>query len=331
MKKISIITPMFNSFCMMKRNLDVLSKQKACDIELIIVDDCSKDKSYSEALAYAEKSDIEIKVVQNAQNKGPGYSRNNGMSYATGDYITFADSDDYFSEDFLEVLAPLLNKNIDCIIFDYVNVDEQGNKLSLGKSVGIESLSEGFIDTKSALVYTYGAPWGKIYRREVIFENKVQFAELFRNEDMPFTKHAIAMSESVYYCAAKLYNYVQLPTSLMHNSTLSDETNCQTAFSALKENLFEKGFQEELTAIELRWVLNNTVLSRIENKTPYKEVVQYIASHYTKQHLKNKYFRNYPVYVKIISVFAYSKNIFALSLITKYKEWKKKKYVKSSL
>ena len=100
MIKISIVTPMYNSFDMLKRNLDVLGRQNCCEIELILVDDCSIDGSYEKALEFSKTASYEVVVLKNEKNGGPGVSRNNGIKRASGEYITFIDSDDYLSDDF---------------------------------------------------------------------------------------------------------------------------------------------------------------------------------------------------------------------------------------
>lgn len=325
MKRISVIIPMYNSFHMMERNLSVLSQQKDAEMEIIIVDDCSTDDSYTRAKDFASNCQTKVLVVKNEQNGGPGYSRNNGIKHATGDYITFADSDDYFSEDFTKALAPILEDDWDCVVFDYTSVDKEGNLISTGRSLGTDKIAQGEISTEIALVNTKGAPWGKIYKKEIILENNVKFLNLFRSEDLPFTKHAIASSKKIYYCSADLYRYVQLPTSLMHNEDLTDEKNSQIAFSYIAEKISKDKFGEELLAIELKEVLNNTVLIKILKKARRREVVKYIKENYKKEHIKNKYFSGQPTYFKIISYCASHKLIFLLKLICKYKSWKKRK------
>lgn len=321
MKRISVIVPMYNSFHMMKRNLAVLERQTAADIELIIVDDCSKDNSYLEAMQYASQSSLNIVVMKNEKNGGPGVSRNNGIKRATGDYITFVDSDDYFTDNYAEVLAPLMEKGIDCIIYDYFNVNEQGTLLSIGKSIGGGNVNAGYVDSRVALTYTAGSTMCKAYRRELIEQSGAKFGEYFRNEDMPFTKYAIAMSQSVYYCPENLYCYVQVATSLMHDISLLDEANCQRAFSILSERLADKGMDEELLTIELREVLNNTVLIKLQKKESRRDVLRYICAKYSKKHIKNKYFALLPKHVRIVSYCAYFRCILALSLILKYKNY----------
>ena len=325
MSRISVIVPMYNSFHKIKRNLEMLSKQKNVEVELIIVDDCSTDDSFIDAMKYSSESNFDVKVVQNQQNSGPGVSRNNGIEYATGDYITFVDSDDYLADNFFEVILPLFKKDIDCIVFDYLNVDEKGNKLSEGKSISCCNICSGMINPKEAFVYTAGTTWGKVYKRSLVEKSGARFGEFFRNEDMLFTKHAIAMADTVYYCPEKLYMYIQNPSSLMHDDRLLDEKNCQKSFALLSERLCGKELDEELLSIELREVLNNTVLIKAAKRETRKEIVKYIRTNYKKKHLTTKYFCRYPRYVRVISKLAYHKFVFVLRIITRYKNRLKRK------
>lgn len=324
MIKISVIIPMYNSFNMLKKNLSILENQKKAKIEVIIIDDCSTDDSFEKAINYSKRSKLEMIVLQNEKNSGPGYSRNSGISYSSGDYITFADSDDYFTDDFVDVLIPILEKNIDCAIFNYLNVDENENCISRGKSIEIP-LCEGYIDKKMAIVFTYGTTWGKIYRRKVIVENNVLFGNFFRAEDMPFTKHALMSSNSIYYINAHLYCYVQISTSLMHKTELIDEKNCQQAYSFLLQNVDNNLWKDELFAIELREVLNTTVSIRIQKKDTVKSIKSYINENYSKHHFNNKYFHYRSNWVKTVSYLAYYQQILLLSLMLKLKKLKKQK------
>lgn len=323
---ISIIIPMYNSFKLMKQNLMVLEKNPTSKLEIIIVDDCSKDNSFLEAEKYAQESELTIKVIQNDKNSGPGFSRNKGIENATGDYITFVDSDDYLSSDFYNKVSLILSEEeCDCLIFDYALIDKNGSKIASGKSIGTAKVKPGFLEKKSAFVYTYGSTLGKVYRRKIITDNEIRFADLYRNEDMPFTKNAIADSEKIYYLNEELYNYVQVENSLMHNKSLDNEKNCQIAFEILKKNLNEIEWKEELLALELREVLNNSVLIMIGNDASNQKIHQYIKNNYKKEYIQNRYFSAYPLHVKIVSCLAYLKCISVLRLIWRYKKWKKEK------
>lgn len=325
MKKISIVTPMYNSFQQMKRNLKILEKFPPEGMELIIVDDCSKDDSYEQALSYSENAAFPIRVLKNQTNSGPGISRNVGVENADGDYITFVDSDDYLSEDFYEQMYPLMEQSIDCVIFDYQFVSNSGEKLGEGSSIGSSLLLPGLLERNSAFVYTFGSTCGKLYKREILTQYNIQFGKFYRSEDMPFTKVALARCGSIYYFPKRLYNYVQLESSLMHNAALNDERNCQRAFRMVLEQLGDTGMDKELMAVELREVLNNSIQTMIGRGCTNREIVDYIREHYKIEHLKNPYIKGYPAYVRVIGWLAYFHCIFPIRIIGKIKEWIKER------
>lgn len=310
----------------MKQLIDGLRLQKLLKIQLIVVDDCSTDDSLARLKKCKPESDyLQIIIVENEINRGPGFSRNHGIKYATGEYITFVDSDDYLTENFYEIMVPLFQHKYDCIVFDYANVDLNGNVLSYGKSFGCEKFSEGLVPSREAFVYVYGSTCGKIYKRTIIENNNIQFADLYRNEDMPFTKKAVAMAETVYYCPQNFYCYVQHPASLMHNNSLLDEKNGQKTFSVLEKSLEGMGLEKELLAIKLREVLNNTVKIKIAKHEAFSSIRRYIKENYKKEHIHNMYFKNFPLTIRVFSYCAYFRFVFFLSLMCKYRAIKKKK------
>lgn len=109
MPKISIIVPVFNSEQEIKDCLDSLVEQTEKDLEIIVIDDASTDHSLEIINAYTKKY-ANIKVYKNEVNKGVGYSRNLGIALATGEYITFVDSDDYVNPTMYEELYEAAKK-----------------------------------------------------------------------------------------------------------------------------------------------------------------------------------------------------------------------------
>ena len=100
MKKISIIVPVYNVEKYVDNCISSILNQSYKNIELIIIDDKSTDDSYEIISKYSKKAII----LQNKKNSGLSYTRNVGLDKATGDYISFIDSDDYIPENFYEEL-----------------------------------------------------------------------------------------------------------------------------------------------------------------------------------------------------------------------------------
>lgn len=100
--KISIVITVYNIEKYIKECLDSCINQTHRDIEIIIVDDCSPDKSMDIVRGY---EDERIKIVTHTENMGAGWARRHGIEAATGDYVITVDGDDWLSEDFIEKLV----------------------------------------------------------------------------------------------------------------------------------------------------------------------------------------------------------------------------------
>lgn len=108
MKKISVIVPVHNAERYLERCVNSIIRQDYINMEIILVDDGSTDSSGKVCDDFA-KNNINIKVVHQS-NSGVSAARNTGISYATGEYINFLDSDDELLPDLFNDLIPLMEK-----------------------------------------------------------------------------------------------------------------------------------------------------------------------------------------------------------------------------
>ncbi len=130
---VSIITPIYNSQDFLEATLTSVQNQTYSNWELILVDDASTDSSEKIANQFCAE-DSRIRYEKFSFNQGPAISRNRAIELATGDYIAFLDSDDFWAPDKLEIQVGFMQKH-DCDVSfsSYLLVDEEGN--SLGKRV----------------------------------------------------------------------------------------------------------------------------------------------------------------------------------------------------
>ena len=124
---VSVIVPVYNSKAYLKRCVDAILKQTYSNLEVILVDDGSKDDSYMICKEY-EAFDKRVRVFTK-ENGGSSSARNVGIKEAKGDYICFCDSDDYYEPDIVENLSKVFDKYPDAIIAQCMAVcrDEEGN------------------------------------------------------------------------------------------------------------------------------------------------------------------------------------------------------------
>lgn len=207
MEKVSVIIPIYNAEKHLDECIKSIIRQTYTNIELLLIDDGSKDYSAEICDRYASE-DIRI-TVNHIANGGVANARNLGLSVATGEYIVFADSDDIYVDEFIEKSLVAIKQA------DYVSwaFETFNSKKMLGK---IDYLSN-FDDTISIEDYLqimiqyqagayWGANWGKFYKKSIIdnnnirFESNVLFAEDFRFnlEYLKYVKNISVMHEKGY-------------------------------------------------------------------------------------------------------------------------------------
>lgn len=217
---VSIIVPVYNVEKYLKKCINSILRQTYQNIEVILVDDGSVDRSGEICDEYSV-IDGRIKVVHK-KNGGLSDARNTGLEIAMGEYISFIDSDDYVSEDIIELLhRQLCCDNSDMALCNMLYVDEMGHNISkLNKEMPIKNT---VLSQKEFWEYLYGEKYwyyivscSKLYKRE-LFKN-IYFPKGKIHED-EFLIHRIIDRCSNISCIEKpMYFYVQRENSIMNSS-----------------------------------------------------------------------------------------------------------------
>ncbi len=214
MIKYTIVIPHYNLPDKLRRLL--LSIPKRNNIQIIVVDDCSsclnEYKKVIDEFGYVEFYSTET-------NGGGGKARNVGLAHATGDYIIFADSDDYFLPEF-EIFIDRndRNKNIPDIVFcNAVAKYEDTNKLSkrtehLNKFFKI--LSHDPDKALDLFKYNFGEPWCKIIKRSIIVDNCIKFDETPIHNDTKFSYLVGFYAKDIEYYPEPIYTVIDRCTSV---------------------------------------------------------------------------------------------------------------------
>lgn len=299
-QKYSIITPMYNSFGLMDRYFESFRNQTYKNFEIIIVDDCSTDDSYYNAVDYAEKSELSIKVLKSDKNAGPGNARNIGMDAASGEWITFVDNDDWVDTSLLaEIEKVLVGHKVDCVIYDYYTTDGVNNKLGASMYCG----SEGVVTLSDCMKYVRNHSVGKVYNLEKCRKGNIRYPNLRRCEDVAFVIRAIDACGGAYYLRKPLYYYYQRPGSLSNNTKL-DHQDMVEAFSIL-ENSLGKKYPAELKEKSVTDILYGSLLMMCKAGKSGSEIKDYL----------NKYETKYPEWWKcgIIGNLGRAKRVFLMA------------------
>lgn len=217
----SIIIPIYNNEKYLYSCLDSMLFQTFDDIEIICVNDGSTDHSLSVVEEYA-KIDSRI-VVVNKLNGGPAETRNMGISVASGQYILFLDSDDYYAENACERIHAEIEKrkNPDAVIFGTSLFPTEPRASEWHYSV-LETPDEYYdtVDEESLLTKPYLKvySWRCCFKNQFIESNKLKFNPNFKyGEDALFMFEAVVKFKGVAVISDKLYNYRHFsPGSLMN-------------------------------------------------------------------------------------------------------------------
>lgn len=273
MIKFSIIIPCHNNFEIMNRCLKSLENQTLKDFEVIFIDDKSKDDLLEKLYKYQEKTKLNMTIIENEVNLGPGPSRNKGIENATGEYITFLDSDDYIEENTLEEINKIIEKeNPECIIYDYCFKTKNNRTINQKSYLKDES---GFIKKEDAMIYSTGSTWCKVYLTSILKENKIKFPNLMRAEDMVFNKIAISNCDKIYHLNKSLYYYFLNENSIMNTRKTLSEDILLKAMEIIEEEL-GKNFKEQVEAIFIKEYFYGTMITLIKMNKNNKEIKEHI-------------------------------------------------------
>ena len=232
MKKnmISIIIPVYNKENTLGRCLDSIINQTYKNLEIIIIDDGSTDKS-SEISSLYMKENKNIKYYYQ-KNKGVSVARNKGIKIADGEFIQFVDADDFLELNMCEILhKKILDKNSDIVICGRKDINEE--EIIYHKCINRDI--SNIYEIKEDFSYLYKefffhSPCNKIYRKEKI---KFYFKEdKSLGEDLIFNIDNIKFMNNISFVENCLYNYVY------QKKSLSKERNDDFFF--IQENLYEK-------------------------------------------------------------------------------------------
>ena len=216
--KISIIIPSYNQEKYIEECFFSILCQSFPDFEIIAVDDGSTDSTLSILRRY-EREDSRVRVFEEL-NKGAGAARNFGLSLAKGDYVLFMDSDDFLIEDALEVLSALADTaSADIYFYNFRTFDDSGGEYSDTQTFGKQELTfstksgvfgyskTSFNERKEFFIWSYVAPWNKLYNREFLIKNGLEFDEIFSTNDRAFYFSTLATSTTIVTTDACLINY----------------------------------------------------------------------------------------------------------------------------
>jgi glycosyltransferase involved in cell wall biosynthesis len=329
--KVSIIVPIYNVERYLSRCLDSLFSQRLREIEIIAINDGSTDSSLAILNEYCSK-DNRIKVIDQP-NRGVSSARNEGLKAAVGEYIGFVDPDDWVEEDMYEMMYNYaICEKADIVMCSYVREfgsHSKVKKFNLPNIIRYENddVKKNFmrrligpINEEMAnpeLLDAWGTVWSKLYRREIIKDNGIQFIDLNKigsNEDNLFNIEVFFNAKSFLFINSPYYHYWRANSNSITSGFKPDLINqWNYLFSYIEKFLKSKNLNHEYyTALNNRICINtlglglNTISK--ENQSSCFTKVLHIRSFLTNKRIKHSFkqleLSQFPIVWRVFYFFA---------------------------
>lgn len=225
---LSVIVPAYNGEKTIKRAIDSLLCQSLSSIEIIVVDDGSKDKTGSIADDYAA-SDPRVTVIHKTQNEGLSAGRNTGIAASHGRYITFLDCDDWVEPKMYEVMLENSSDADIVVTGAYHDVqDAEGSVVvrtedSIGETCVSLTPKDNILwaarlDQKRLFAYT----WNKLYKRSFLCRANREFLNQTLIEDFLFNCAVWNVADSISLVDGCWYHYVKFSKEALTQRYLPD-------------------------------------------------------------------------------------------------------------
>lgn len=259
MELISVVVPIYNVENYIEKCLDSIINQSYRNLEIILIDDGSTDKSSEICDRY--KQDDERIMVIHKQNGGLSSARNAGLNIASGEYIGFVDSDDYIEYDMFELL---LQKSIN------MQVDIVGCGVNF---INNNSVIKRYCENEEKIINSFeaviqilenkncNAVWNKLYKRDIF--NDINFEEGKLYEDTFLLPKVFSKKLKVMFINQCKYNYFIRSNSIMGKSTIRPNVDLIEAYNNLLNflnSIEEYNIESNLSlCIQKPWFYTNSI------------------------------------------------------------------------
>ena len=344
----TIIIPCYNSEKTIQRCIESVLIQNFKKIEILVINDCSKDKTLNKLKKYKEK----IEIINNKKNFGVGYSRNKAIDKANGKYIIFLDADDILIKNKLKNLYSEINKykKIDFLIGQH-NINKDGYLYK--KNINNKTISNklGFINNLDKF---YGYCWRFIISKSYLDENQLKFSNARIFEDEEFVAKLIMNVKNFYFSKISFYFHSEGSGTLSSSKKIRDIKSIITILNNLNNYSYKKRLSKHKITflhsrinivfshfITLVHIINNVDLDKLSvkfnQKISNKKLIfssknkEKLDRHWLKKYIKNDEkklidkLKNYKL--KKFIIFCFDRNGMAVEKILKKYNFKIKGFL----
>ncbi|MEH0835104.1 glycosyltransferase family 2 protein [Pectobacterium cacticida] len=272
MNTLSIIIPCYNCEHNIERLLSILLKQYRKGVEVILINDGSKDNTKSVIESFIKDNHLDNFMLYSFCNKGAAKARQLGLTKATGQYVFFCDSDDLLSTDFISIILYTINKNNpDMIYFTSVlMLSEYANGKKIDKMRFYHDTeffnSDEFLRMQLENRQWTSAVWSYVFRRELVNISNAFFTLRKVHEDHIFTNRLLAHAKKINILRDTLYYQKRTLGSLTNSS--KDLQYIIERYVAFEEayNDMSKYFSKETMLLYKKWSIFSFLRLCYENK-----------------------------------------------------------------
>lgn len=231
--KLSIVAAVYNLEEYLPRCLEALVNQTLQEIEIICVDDGSTDSAPQITDEYAAKYPEKVKAFHK-ENGGEFTTRNYGLEKATGEYVTFIDTDDYVEPNWAEKLYNAAKENnADLAVCGFERIDLKTNKVIATNMTKMGDYVKELDYKDDFIAFINPAPWNKIYKRELVKD--IRFLSFRGFNDMIFLLSSFVNVKKIVFVSDVLYHYYLRYDSQIHNININDVNNFKKYLLEVKE------------------------------------------------------------------------------------------------
>lgn len=337
---LSIIIPTYNSSNYIYKCLNSIVKQNFISFEVICIDDSSKDNTV-QIIDFFTKKDSRFFLIKQQENLGAGISRNLGLEYARGKFITFLDSDDqYYNTALKDLIFQIKSTNSDVVVCS-VSIHSEYSKCS--KNLNL-FLNESLLKNKnlkeitnfdSYIFQIFNAwCWNKLFKRDLIKYNNIKFQKIKNSEDNLFVYKAIICSKTISFLNKNLIKHYNRNNSLENTKFFAPycfiEALLELEAYLIKINLYKKYEKSFINKICDNFLYNLNKLYKDSHTILDIELICKYIEHFNIFKYDINYFYNKNNYKYLLNLYKQqkSKSIDLSILITFYNQ---RQYIKECI
>ena len=217
-KKVSFIMPVYNAEEYLEQNIQSILNQDYHNLELILVDDGSSDRSATIIEKYMEKDNRVMGLFQ--ENSGAPAARNKGLDCSSGDYIQFVDSDDYLAAHVTKLMVTEAEKNQSDIVMGWYDTIDENEEYGKTVQLPLAGGTYNWKEMRSALSLGTSVPGNKLLSAKMVKDNQIYFDDLRQAQDLNYYIKLLLFAEKITILEKVVYHYRVRSGSISHSYSL---------------------------------------------------------------------------------------------------------------